>query len=237
MQSKTYSRGKPSALCIFEFIYLARPDSIIMGRSVYEARVNMGKYLAKDHPAPHAEIISGVPYSGIPAAIGFATETEIPFGDALIKNRYVGRTFIQPSQDIREMGVKMKLNPLKESIRNKKLVIIDDSIVRGTTSRQIVKILREAGVREIHFRISSPPITNSCFYGIDISSKAELIAANLSIEGIRKYLDADSLGYLSLDNLVRSVNLPRKSLCMACLCGEYPVEIPERMENLRLFFR
>jgi len=237
MQSKTYSRGKKCALCVFEFIYFARPDSIIMGRSVYEARVNMGKYLAKEHPSPYVDFISGIPDSGIPAAIGFATESRVPFGDSLIKNRYIGRTFIQPSQDIREMGVKVKLNPLKEAIRNRKLVIIDDSIVRGTTSRQIVKIIKDSGAREIHFRISSPPITHSCFYGIDTSTRAELIAANLSIEGIRKYLDVDSLGYLSVEALARSINLPRNSLCMACLCGEYPVEIPEKLENLKLFFK
>ncbi len=237
MQSKTYSRNKRSSLCIFEFIYFARPDSIINGRSVYEARVNMGKYLAKEHPAQYSELISGVPDSGIPAAVGFANESRIPFGDALIKNRYVGRTFIQPSQDMRDMGVKVKLNPLKETIRNKKIVVIDDSIVRGTTSRQIVKILKESGTREVHFRVSSPPITHSCFYGIDTSSRAELIAANLSIDGIRKYLDVDSLGYLSLDSLVKSVNLPRNTLCLACLSGEYPVEIPEKLENLKLLFK
>lgn len=237
MQSKTYSRNKRNSMCVFEFIYFARPDSVIMGRSVYEARINMGKYLAKEHPAPYTDLISGVPDSGIPAAVGFSNESRIPFGDALIKNRYVGRTFIQPSQDMRDMGVKVKLNPLRETIRNKKLVIIDDSIVRGTTSRQIVKILKESGAREVHFRVSSPPITHSCFYGIDTPSRAELIGANLSIDGIRKYLDVDSLGYLSMDNLVKSVNLPRASLCLACLCGDYPVEIPEKMENLRLFFK
>ncbi|MBI5701886.1 amidophosphoribosyltransferase [Candidatus Saganbacteria bacterium] len=237
MQSKTYSHHKKAALCIFEFIYFARPDSMIMGRSVYDARVSMGKYLAKENPAPYTEFISGIPDSGIPAAIGFAIESRIPFGDSLIKNRYIGRTFIQPSQEIREMGVKIKLNPLREAVRNKKFVVIDDSIVRGTTSRQIVKILREAGAREVHFRVSSPPITSSCFYGIDTPSKSELIAANLSIEGIRKYLDVDSLGYLSIDSLAKAVNLPQKNLCMACLCGDYPVEIPEKMENLGLFFK
>src|SRR3989339_105558 len=237
MQSKTYSRKKKSALCAFEFIYFARPDSVINGRSVYEARVSMGKYLAKEHPAPYTELISGVPDSGIPAAIGFAAESRIPFGDSLIKNRYVGRTFIQPSQDIREMGVKVKLNPLKETIKSRKLVVIDDSVVRGTTSRQIVKILKDAGAREVHFRVSSPPITHSCFYGIDTPSRAELIAANLSVEGIRKYLDVESLGYLSLESLVRSINLPRNSLCLACLSGSYPIEIPEKLETLKLFFK
>ncbi|OGC07182.1 amidophosphoribosyltransferase [candidate division WOR-1 bacterium RIFOXYA2_FULL_36_21] len=237
MQSKTYSRKKKSALCVFEFIYFARPDSVINGRSVYEARVSMGKYLAKEHNSPYMDFISGVPDSGIPAAIGFASESRIPFGDSLIKNRYVGRTFIQPSQEIRDMGVKIKLNPLRETVRNSKLVVLDDSIVRGTTSRQIVKILKDAGAREVHFRVSSPPITHSCFYGIDTPSRAELIAANLSVEGIRKYLDVESLGYLSLESLVRSINLPRNSLCLACLSGSYPIEIPEKLETLKLFFK
>lgn len=237
LRSRTFSRCSKCSFCIFEFIYFARPDSVIYGRSVYEARVAMGKFLAKNHPASGCDFISGVPDSGIPAAIGFSSESDIRFGDSLIKNRYVGRTFIQPSQDIREMGVKVKLNPLKQTIQDSKLVIIDDSIVRGTTSRQIVKIIKECGAREVHFRVSSPPIISSCFYGIDTPTKAELIASNLSIEGIKKYLDADSLGYLSLEALVKAVSLPQKNLCMACLNGAYPIEIPEKMENLRLIFK
>jgi amidophosphoribosyltransferase len=178
-----------------------------------------------------------VPESGIPAAVGYAAESKIVFGEGLIKNRYVGRTFIQPSQEIRDLGVRLKLNPIRDAVRGKKVVIIDDSIVRGTTSRQIVKLVRDAGAREVHMRISSPPNLNPCFYGIDTASRAELIAANLSVEGIRKYLEADSLGYLSLKNLVRSISLPGKSLCLACLNGEYPVKVPERMESLKLFFK
>lgn len=237
LRSATYSTTGKMSLCVFEFIYFARPDSIIMGRNVYEARIAMGKYLASQHPADSAEIVAGVPDSGIPAAIGFSSESKIPFGDVLIKNRYVGRTFIQPTQEIRDMGVKAKLNPLRETIRDKSLVIIDDSIVRGTTSRQIVKIIKDAGARKINFRISSPPIVSPCFYGIDTPTKAELIAANLSVEGIRKYLDADSLGYLSLESLVKAVNLPWNSVCLGCLNGEYPIKIPEQMETLKLIFK
>src|SRR3989339_327251 len=232
LQSKTIARSKKCSFCIFEFIYFARLDSVLNGRSVYGARVAMGKLLAKQQPAPTADFISGVPDSGIPAAVGFSSESKIDFGDSLIKNRYVGRTFIQPSQDIRDMGVKVKLNPLKQYIQDSKLVIIDDSIVRGTTSRQIVKIIKECGAREVHFRVSSPPIISPCYYGIDTLSKSELIAANLSIEGIRKYLDADSLGYLSLEGLVKAVNLPQQSMCMACLNNHYPVEIPEKLGKL-----
>jgi amidophosphoribosyltransferase len=206
------------------------------GRNIYEARFNMGKYLAKEHPVD-ADMIMPVPESGVPAAIGFSVESKIPYGEGLIKNRYIGRTFIQPSQEIRDLGVKIKLNPIRDAVRGKKVVVIDDSIVRGTTSRQIVKLVREAGAREVHMRISSPPTLNSCFYGIDTPTRAELIAANLSVEGIRKYLEADSLGYLSLKNLIRSISLPSKNLCLACLNSEYPVKVPERMESLKLFFK
>jgi amidophosphoribosyltransferase len=236
LRSRTWQMGEREALCIFEFIYFARPDSVLQGRNVYEARFNMGKYLAKEHPV-EAEIVMPVPESGVPAAIGFAAESKIAFGEGLIKNRYVGRTFIQPSQEIRDLGVRMKLNPIRDAVRGKKVVIIDDSIVRGTTSRQIVRLVREAGAREVHMRISSPPNLNSCFYGIDTATRAELIAANLSVEGIRKYLEADSLGYLSLKNLIRSVSLPGKNLCLACLNGEYPVKVPERMKSLKLVFK
>jgi len=236
LRSKTWEMEEKEALCVFEYIYFARPDSVLHGRNVYEARFNMGKYLAQEHPV-EADIIMPVPESGVPAAIGFAAESKIPFGEGLIKNRYIGRTFIQPSQEIRDLGVKLKLNPIRDAVRGKKVVILDDSIVRGTTSRQIVKLVREAGAREVHMRISSPPNLNPCFYGIDTATRAELIAANLSVEGIRKYLEADSLGYLSLKNLIRSISLPSKSLCLACLNGEYPVRIPERLQSLKLFFK
>jgi amidophosphoribosyltransferase len=236
IRSRTWDMGEREALCVFEYIYFARPDSVLHGRNVYEARFNMGKYLAKEHPV-EADIIMPVPESGVPAAIGFSAESKITFGERLIKNRYIGRTFIQPSQEIRDLGVRIKLNPIRDAIRGKKAVIIDDSIVRGTTSRQIVRLVREAGAREVHVRVSSPPNLNSCFYGIDTPTKAELIAANLSVEGIRKYLEADSLGYLSLKNLIRSISLPGKNLCLACLNGEYPVKIPERLQSLKLFFK
>lgn len=236
MRSRTWQMGEREALCVFEYIYFARPDSLLHGRNVYETRFQMGKYLAKEHPV-EADMVMPVPESGIPAASGYAVESKIPFGEGLIKNRYIGRTFIQPSQEIRELGVKLKLNPIKDAIRGKKIVIIDDSIVRGTTSRQIVKMVREAGAREVHVRVSAPPIFNPCFYGIDTPTRAELIAANLSIEGIRKYLEADSLGYLSIKNLCRAVDLSPNNLCQACLNGEYPVKVPERLQSLSLIFK
>jgi amidophosphoribosyltransferase len=236
LRSKTWQMGEREAICVFEYIYFARPDSILQGRNVYEARFHMGKYLAKEHPV-EADMVMAVPESGVPAAMGYAAESKIPYEEGLIKNRYVGRTFIQPSQEIRDLGVKLKLNPIRDAVRGKKVIIIDDSIIRGTTSRQIVRLIREAGAREVHMRISSPPNLNPCFYGIDTATRAELIAANLSIEGIRKYLEADSLGYLSLKNLIKSISLPAKSLCLACLNGEYPVRIPERLQSLKLLFK
>jgi amidophosphoribosyltransferase len=235
LRSRTWQMGEPEAICIFEYIYFARPDSVLNGRNVYEARFQMGKYLAKEHPVG-ADMVMAVPESGIPAAMGYSAESKIPYEEGLIKNRYVGRTFIQPSQEIRDLGVRLKLNPIRDAVRGKKVIIIDDSIIRGTTSRQIVRLIKEAGAREVHMRVSSPPNLNPCFYGIDTATRAELIAANLSVEGIRKYIEADSLGYLSLKNLIKSVSLPANNLCLACLNGEYPVRIPERMQSLKLFF-
>jgi amidophosphoribosyltransferase len=195
----------------------------------------MGKYLAVEQPA-EAEMVMAVPDSGIPAAIGYAAESGIPFSEGLIKNRYIGRTFIQPTQALRDIGVRMKLNPIRDAVRGRKVVLMDDSIVRGTTSRQIVRLLRDCGAREVHFRVSSPPILYSCFYGIDTPSRADLIAANLSVEGIRKYIEADSLGYLSLKSLTKAVGVPADRLCLSCLNGEYPVKVPERLQSLKLFF-
>jgi amidophosphoribosyltransferase len=235
VRSTTYARAK-KALCVFEFIYLARPDSKLDGRTVYEVRTTMGKYLAKENKVD-ADIVIGVPDSGLSAAIGYAQESKIPFAEGLIKNRYIGRTFIQPSQAIRDLGVKLKLNPIRDIVRGKKLVVIDDSIVRGTTSKQIVKILRDAGAREVHMRISSPPILFPCFYGIDTPSKAELIAGTMGVEGVRKFLDADSLAYLSIRNLVDSISLPKNNLCLACLNGNYCVKIPEAIQKVSLFFK
>lgn len=236
LRSRTWSMGEREALCVFEFIYFARPDSLVGGRSFHDVRVHLGKYLAKEHPA-EAEMVIAVPDSGIPASMGFAAEAGIPYSEGLIKNRYIGRTFIQPTQIMRDIGVKMKLNPIRDAIRGRKITVLDDSIVRGTTSRQIVKLLRDQGAREVHFRVSSPPIMSPCFYGIDTPTRSELIAANLSVEGIRKYLEADSLGYLSLKNLVKAVNIPQERLCLACLNGEYPVKVPERMQSLKLVFK
>lgn len=235
LRSKTWKSSDREAACIFEHIYFARPDSILNGKNVYQTRVNLGKYLASQHPV-NADMVIGVPESGVPAAIGYAEESGIPFGEGLIKNRYIGRTFIQPSQEIRELGVKIKLNPISDALRGKKIVVVDDSIVRGTSSRQLVRLLKDAGAREVHMRISSPPIISSCFYGIDTPTRTELIAANLSIEGIRKYIDADTLGYLSIKNLVRAVGLGDKSVCLACFNNNYPVEVPEKLTSLNLIF-
>jgi len=234
LRSSTWSRGEKEAFCVFEYIYFARPDSLRGGRSFHDVRVHLGKYLAKEQPADGAEMVIAVPDSGIPASMGFASEHKIPYSEGMIKNRYIGRTFIQPSQLMRDIGVKLKLNPIRDAIRGRKIVVIDDSIVRGTTSRQIVRLLRDNGAREVHMRISSPPILCPCFYGIDTATRSELIAANLSVEGIRKYVEADSLGYLSLKSLVKATNVPHDRLCQACLNGEYPVKAPERMQSLKL---
>jgi len=219
------------AMCMFEFIYVARPDSRIYNQSLHLVRRRMGQELAREHPAI-ADLVIAVPDSGIPAAIGFAEASKIPYGEGLIKNRYIHRTFIQPDQRLRELGVRMKLNPLRETLTNKRVVVVEDSIVRGTTTRNIVKMLREAGATEIHLRISSPPYRYPCFYGIDTCERKELLAARMPIvEDIRQYLGADSLGYLSIEGLVRAVNLPKAIFCLACLNGEYPIDIPA---NLRV---
>ncbi len=219
---------KPS-LCIFEFIYFARPDSYLYNRNLYEARKAMGVKLAEEAPAP-GDVVLPVPDSGTPAAVGFAEHSGIPFGEGLIKNRYVGRTFIQPTDSLRQLGVKMKLNPMKDAIKGKRLVVVDDSIVRGTTSRKIVQMLRETGAKEVHFRVSSPPVRFPCFYGIDTASKMELIASDKEIEDVRKYIGADSLAYLSLEGLVASTGCPAEFFCAACLDGQYPIPIPEKVK-------
>lgn len=219
---------KPS-LCIFEFIYFARPDSLLYDRNLYHVREHMGRNLAIEHPA-QADLVIPVPDSGNSAAVGYAKQSGIPFGEGLIKNRYIGRTFIQPSQTIREMGVRLKLNPLKETIAGKRIVVVDDSIVRGNTSKQIVGILREAGAKEIHLRISSPPIVSPCFYGIDTATFQELIASSKSVDEIKDFIGADSLGYLSLEGVVDATTRPREEFCMACFNGEYPIEIPDLLK-------
>jgi amidophosphoribosyltransferase len=211
--------------CVFEYVYLARPDTTINGRVVYDARVEMGKTLAKEYPV-EADMVIPTPESGTPAAIGFSQESGIPFGHGLVKNAYVGRTFIQPSQTIRQRGIRLKLNPLKEQIKGKRIIVVDDSIVRGNTQRALVAMLREAGALEIHVRISSPPITWPCFYGIDFATRAELIATGLGVEEVRQSIGADSLGYLSKDGMVASTNQQENQLCTACFTGKYPIELP-----------
>ena len=211
--------------CVFEYVYLARPDTSISGRVVYESRVEMGRTLAREHPV-EADLVMPTPESGTPAAIGYSEQSGIPFGHGLVKNAYVGRTFIQPSQTIRQLGIRLKLNPLKEVIAGKRLVVVDDSIVRGNTQRALVKMLKEAGAAEVHVRISSPPITWPCFYGIDFASRAELVASGIGIEEVRQSIGADSLGYLSKEGMVQSTDQPEDKLCTACFTGKYPIELP-----------
>lgn len=220
------------ALCVFEFIYFARPDSIMYDRTLHSVRQKMGHELALEHPAPGCNMVIPVPDTGIPAAIGFAQASRIPYGEGLIKNRYVQRTFIQPNQRMRELGVKMKLSPLKDNLAGKRIVMMDDSIVRGTTTGPTVKMLREAGAVEVHVRISSPPIRYPCFYGIDMAMQKELIASRMTVEEIREYIGADSLGFLSIPGMVRAIGLKRDKFCMACFDGKYPIEIPE---DIKLF--
>jgi amidophosphoribosyltransferase len=211
--------------CVFEYVYLARPDTTINGKNVYDARVEMGRTLAREYPV-EADLVIPTPESGTPAAIGFSQESGIPFGHGLVKNAYVGRTFIQPSQTIRQRGIRLKLNPLKEVIKGKRIIVVDDSIVRGNTQRALVQMLREAGAAEIHVRISSPPITWPCFYGIDFATRAELIASGLGVEDVRESIGADSLGYLSKDGMVSASGQAESTLCTACFTGNYPIELP-----------
>jgi amidophosphoribosyltransferase len=220
--------SKPS-MCMFEFIYIARPDSHIYDRSLHLSRRRMGQELAREFPAS-ADIVISVPDTGTPAAIGYAEESQIPYGEGLIKNRYIHRTFIQPDQRLRELGVRMKLNPLREALQGKRVVVVEDSIVRGTTTRNIVKMIREAGATEVHLRISSPPYRYPCFYGIDTFERKQLLASRMTPEEICQYIGADSLGYLSIVGLVRAVSLPKHNFCLACLNGEYPIEIPRDLK-------
>jgi len=226
VHSSRFAESPRKALCIFEFVYLSRADSRMKGVSVHESRREMGRILAAEHPAD-ADLVIAVPNTGHTAAQGFSEVSGIPYGDGLHKNQYVGRTFIQPSQSLRERGVKLKLNPLPDSIRGKRLVVVDDSIVRGTTTRQIVTMLREAGASEVNIRITCPPIRWPCFYGIDMSTRQELVAADLAVEQIREYVGADSLGYLSQAGMVRATGAPEDQFCRACFDGEYPIEVPE----------
>ena len=224
LRSQRFAQEKRAG-CVFEYVYLARPDTSISGRVVYESRVEMGRTLAKEYPV-EADLVMPTPESGTPAAIGYSEQSGIPFGHGLVKNAYVGRTFIQPSQTIRQLGIRLKLNPLREVIAGKRLVVVDDSIVRGNTQRALVKMLKEAGAAEVHVRISSPPITWPCFYGIDFASRAELIASGLGVDDVRQSIGADSLGYLSKEGMIAATNQQEASMCTACFTGNYPIELP-----------
>ena len=227
--SVRFSQPTP-ALCVFELIYFARPDSYLEGRSLYEARRRMGIQLAMEHPAD-TDLVMPVPDTGAPAAAGYAEAAGIPFREGLVRNRYTGRTFIQPNQTLRHRGVTMKLNPLRDVVRGQRLTVVDDSIVRGTTTKQIVALLRRAGAAEVHVRITAPPIYNPCFYGIDTQVETELIAATKSVDEIRQFIGADSLGYLSIEGVLAALDLPYDRFCFACFDGNYPEPVPYDVEH------
>jgi len=231
MTRERYAPAAPLAHCVFEHVYFSRPDSKVFGRSVQESRENLGRFLAREHPVG-ADVVVPVPDSGVPAAIGYAAEANIPFRHGLIRNHYVGRTFIEPSQEIRDFGVKLKLNPVRHLLEGKRVVLVDDSIVRGTTSRKLVRMVRSAGAREVHMRISCPPTISPCFYGVDTPSRSQLIAANNTVEEIRRFVEADSLGYLSIDSLRKAVDDRDGRYCYACYTGDYPTELVQIEELL-----
>ncbi|HOA27385.1 MAG TPA: amidophosphoribosyltransferase [Arachnia sp.] len=230
LRTQRFAEAKPKG-CIFEYVYLARPDTTIAGHGVHSVRVRIGRKLAEEFPVD-ADLVIPVPESGTPSAIGYAQGSGIPYGQGLVKNSYVGRTFIQPTQTIRQLGIRLKLNPLREVIEGKRLVVVDDSIVRGNTQRALVRMLREAGAKEVHVRISSPPVQWPCFYGIDFATRAELIAPGLTVDEIRRSLGADSLGYISLDGLTEATAVPADELCRACFDGQYPIAIPPEQAKL-----
>ena len=227
LRTRRFAPATPS-LCIFEFVYFARPDSKLFGKSVYKARYQMGQRLAQESPV-EADLVMGVPETASAAAAGYAAASGIPYGEGLVKNRYVGRTFIQPTQLIRQQGIRAKLNPLHEVIEGRRIVVVDDSIVRGNTTAQIVRMLRDAGAREVHLRISSPPIQWPCFYGIDMANRDELIGAWMSVDEICARVEADSLAYLSLEGMVASTDVARDRFCTACFSSEYPIPVPEHV--------
>ncbi|MDY6892453.1 MAG: amidophosphoribosyltransferase [Chloroflexota bacterium] len=225
--------GKKKALCIFEFIYFARPDSVIRDRCLYLTRQAMGVQLALENPVD-ADLVIGIPDSATAAGIGYSLASGIPFSVGLLKNRYVGRTFIEPDQRLRDLGVKLKFNPMPEVFAGKRLIVVDDSIVRGTTTPQVINLLHRAGASEVHMRICAPPIRYPCFFGVDMATKAELIAAQKTIPEIAQCIGADSLGYLSLDGLIKAVDLPKEDFCLACFTGDYPVAVQLEMDKLAL---
>jgi amidophosphoribosyltransferase len=235
VHSERFAEKRPRSICSMEYIYFARPDSNVDGINIHTARKNLGKRLALEAPV-EADVVTGVPDSSISVAIGYAEATGIPYELGLIKNRYVGRTFIQPSQALREQGVKMKLSPVRGVVAGKRVVMVDDSIVRGTTSKRIVNMLREAGATEVHVRISAPPITHPCFYGIDMSTREELIASSHSVEEIRQLIGADSLAFLSPEGLVEAIGRPNDSpwrgQCMSCFTGKYSLNTFQELAQL-----
>jgi len=231
---KSFTEESPrKALCIFEYIYFARPDSVIQGKLLHTVRQAMGRILSREYPVD-ADLAMGVPDSATAAGIGYSVASGIPYCEGLIKNRYVGRTFIEPDQRLRDLGVKLKFNPLAETIMGKRLVVVDDSIVRGTTTPKVVAMLRKAGAKEVHLRICSPPIRHPCFFGVDMATRWELIAAHKTIPEIRDTIGADSLGYISLDGLIESVGLPKDIFCLACFTGDYPIPVQLEMDKLAL---
>lgn len=225
--------ARKDAFCIFEYIYFARPDSVIGGKLIYPVRMAVGAQLAREHPAD-ADIVIGVPDSGTAAAVGYSQESGIPFVEGLVKNRYVGRTFIEPDQRIREVGVQLKFNPLPELLEGRRVIVVDDSIVRGTTTPRVVAMLRKAGAKEVHMRITFPPIVSPCFFGIDFGTRWELIAGRMTVEEIREHIGADTLGYLSVEGLIEAVGLPEEKFCLACFTGSYPLPVPLQMDKLAL---
>jgi len=231
---KSYpEKSEKNAICVFEYIYFARPDSTIAGKLLYEARQSMGAILSQEYPVD-ADYVMGIPDSATAAGIGYARASGIPYCEGLLKNRYVGRTFIEPDQRLRDVGVRLKFNPLSDIVGGKRLVVVDDSIVRGTTTPKVINLLKKAGVKEVHLRICSPPIRYPCFFGVDMATRWELIAAHKSIPEIKKAVGADSLGYLSIDGLIKAIGLPREKFCLACFTGEYPLPVQLEMDKLEL---
>lgn len=226
-------KSNEKALCIFEYIYFARPDSVIQGKLLYQARQAMGELLAKEYPV-EADMVMGVPDSATASGISYSQASGIPYCEGLLKNRYVGRTFIEPNQWLRELGVKLKFNPLSQLIKGKRLVVVDDSIVRGTTTPRVVSLLRRAGAKEVHLRICAPPIRYPCFFGVDMATRWELIAAQKSMPQVKEFLGADSLAHLSVDSLIEAVGLPREIFCLACFTGKYPIPVQLEMDKLAL---
>jgi amidophosphoribosyltransferase len=230
LESEQAVPERRASLCIFEFVYFARPDSVMYDCSLYQARENMGAAIALSAPVD-ADMVLGVPDTGVPAAVGYARASGIPFGEGLVKNRYIGRTFISPSQTLRQQGIRLKLNPLRHALQGRRIIVVDDSIVRGNTTRKLIALLREVGAAEVHMRITSPPVRWPCFYGIDTDTQEQLIATAKSVEEVREFIDADSLAYLSVEDMVASTGRAPEEYCLACFTGEYPIEIPETVRR------